>query len=76
MSSGIVVMSIVLPVLILAVGLFILNVILLAKHWNTLHGWAKAMYVIFLFTGIGPVPSIVLLYLGVGIDPTLTTSSQ
>ena len=60
-------LSIILPILLICFGLYLWNIILLIKHWEYLDSWAKILYILLLFTGFGPLPSLILLGLGVGI---------
>jgi hypothetical protein len=64
-------LSVILSVLLIGLALVIWNIVLLSRMWNSLEGWAKAMYLILLFSGVGPVPGILLLYMKVGVTNML-----
>ena len=60
--------GIVLLIFSIFIVLFIWNIVVLIKKWKYLKQWAKIFYILLLFTGVGPVPSLVLLYAGVGVE--------
>lgn len=60
------IMNIVIFFALIALALGVWNIVLIIRHWKDLKDWAKVMYIVFLFTGAGPLLSIILLYSRVG----------
>lgn len=52
---------------ILSVGLMVWNLVLILQRWTNMKTWARVLYLTLLFSGVGPVLSIILLYCNVGI---------
>jgi hypothetical protein len=50
-----------------AVVLLLWNLVLIVYKWKRMAEWTKALHLILLFSGVGPVVSIILLHLNVGI---------
>ena len=52
---------------VLALIFYVWNIVLIVRYWKNFEDWAKLLYILLLFTGVGPLPSIVLIYIGIGI---------
>ena len=63
--------GIMLPVILIGIGLIVWNAILIMKKWKYLQPWARVLYILLWLTGVGPIPSIILLYIGVGVSSTI-----
>jgi len=55
-------------VLMILFLMYVFTIYTLLKKWEQLAEWAKAFYLVLLFTGIGPIPILFMLSLNVGIE--------
>lgn len=53
-------------IFVIALAFFVWNIVLIVRYWSDFTEWAKVLYIVLLLSGIGPLPSIILIYSGVG----------
>ena len=59
-------MEILYTLFILFFLVYVLTIYSLLQKWGRLTEWAKIFYLVLLFTGIGPIPILIMLSLGIG----------
>lgn len=59
-------MEILYTLFILFFLVYVLTIYSLLQKWRRLTEWAKFFYLVLLFTGIGPIPILIMLSLGIG----------